>query len=298
MEEGRLPGIDHRRGAGGHWLPPRALGTNRLSPSLGCGRWYRYTHGHEPVPVPLPSGTHHYRTASLYYTRATIYLVPYDATQNQVGDGTPGPEQDEDTTSSDDTESESGRNYQDWRELGFHWQSNPPLLNSVSRATYDGPRQSMCLHHQGQQQWIRQLLPDRYRPTQPASPATHPPTGGLIGDLPILIGLIALSVHPDHVDDAVRYCMHGPSWRPYPHLRDLQREYLVSYPSRPFADPHVSGFERRGVVVQVHACYLPTTQTPSSSSSLTPQHESQISVRSDRDMIRAFERGAFGPIFA
>jgi hypothetical protein len=99
----------------------------------------------------------------------------------------------------------------DWNLLHFLWIDN----NWVSQCIFGGNQQRMSAQRPDQR-WIHELLPSRHH----ADHDRHTNVmnaGGLIGDLSILIGLLALSVPYQRVDEVVQYCIRdlgtGGGWR-------------------------------------------------------------------------------------
>ncbi|KAF4999983.1 hypothetical protein FDECE_11331 [Fusarium decemcellulare] len=100
--------------------------------------------------------------------------------------------------------------------------------------------------------WIPSLLPRAYR--SPMSSA--PPSRGLGGELPIILGLMALSSEPDKTGSAVEEVFlgsngHGKKWRPNGEWRGLRSP--KGYPETAQDDP-------RGFVIKVF--YDPENPTP------------------------------------
>jgi hypothetical protein len=87
--------------------------------------------------------------------------------------------------------------------------------NWISQAIFGG-NQTRLSAQRPDQRWVQEIFPSRNHadPTRHTADTT---AGGLIGDLSILIGLIALSVSHGRVGEAVRHCIRdlGPSggWR-------------------------------------------------------------------------------------
>ncbi|TKA71289.1 hypothetical protein B0A55_07590 [Friedmanniomyces simplex] len=121
--------------------------------------------------------------------------------------------------------------------------------------------ESQHLHiRRSTQTWPDQILPDPYRATRLTHSESH---GGLNGELPLLIGLMALALPSTFVLTGLPSCIDNP-WRVYP----------ISEIARGAGWQH-----RRGLVVTVYFDPTPTTPTPT----LTP-----------RQVLQNYERGANG----
>ena len=206
-----------------HWLPPKMLGCNVLDcdvselPPRGK-RWYRFTSGEARLfsTTTEPQGYRLFSTYSLYEHRSTIWTVPYDASQHMVGDGRHNLDELEDDYSyptadnSDEEGEQSEELLTDWRELGFRYISGQGYC--ISYAVHDGGEKSLRFEPYLQDTWIPQLLPDPYR-TGERPPDGVQVRGGMAGRLALLIGLIALSVHPSRVDEAFTESIQGLQWQ-------------------------------------------------------------------------------------
>lgn len=171
------------------WAPPRRLGANRLVSDADSQVFYH--DGFATVRRPLPDHLRQqsYMCYSLYADEhAGIRLVPYDASSHQVNDGV-----DHDAHDSSD---ESGASTPDslplrpdWRHLSFD--SLPNNHRQISSAVHNGRFTHLLAYHR-LQEWVPQLIPERYIGPDPVRSDSG--QGGLVGDIALLLGLLALSV--------------------------------------------------------------------------------------------------------
>ena len=197
------PGFRQRSDDFGRWVPPGAHGSNVLVNDVPLQ--YQYDDWQAQRIGPTATPRRHYKTCSLYAEQDRIWMWPEDATQNGIGDAG----MDEEGGSNSSTSSAGGEVTQDWAELKFHWHNAQMFYRSY---TAQGR-----LHGQVQCQTpntaLHEVLPDQY--LAPQQHRNVPPThGGLTGELPILIGLIALSVPPPIVDAALQHCLRS-NYRPH-----------------------------------------------------------------------------------
>lgn len=206
-------GIRQREDHAG-WRPPRRRGSNGLG---NRGDWLYFSGNTAQAvrPVPLQAGQTQppniapYKTCSMYYAHGVIWIVPFDASEHQVGDGTHGAPDDANIPeySSSDEESQTA----DWRSLSFSTTDN---RDSYAKTEALHGRMLSC--RQDQLSWHDQLLPDAYR-SDTWIPLTRAqdPRGGLAGDLPILLGLIALSGAEGRarVSQTMGQCLQSDEWR-------------------------------------------------------------------------------------
>lgn len=219
--EKRLPGLPGRCSRQGSWLPPKALGTNVPAADYGEERWFYHDHRgtfHVQDPTQTqPQRSEHYRICSVYHDRSVLRAVPFDVTGAKVGDGLHTTDEGDDGDTSDEEESgnQSSKPWTDWKEISFHWgqDSNGAYYSYV---TLDGGKQCLCIEHPQRAAWVRQLLPTRYRALRVRQRQVLQNDGSMIGELPVILALYALSVEPEHVDDTFRTCVLQPHWQQHP----------------------------------------------------------------------------------
>ncbi|KAK5153256.1 hypothetical protein LTR04_006261 [Oleoguttula sp. CCFEE 6159] len=125
----------------------------------------------------------------MYHYSGIFWAVNYDATQHQVGDGLHNPqeESESDSSDSDSQAEEDDTTLADWRRLRFDY------LNGVSIAGVTGVHDRLCVQR-NDQAWVRMLLPEGYHAERRESRTSELQRGGLNGDLPIIISLLAYSM--------------------------------------------------------------------------------------------------------
>lgn len=207
------PDRQQRYDRNGRWLPPRELGANKLSQSPFHHIWYHYD-GRQTTVVPQPTvPMQHYNTYSLYIINHKIWIYPYDATVAKVGNGTTNPDAESEPGNSSDEEGARPPSIaaEDWTPLRFQW----PNTDNVGSPTFVARRalESTLQCQRSDQRWVREILPIRYH-AEAGYRAEPQGRGGLVGELPILIALIALSVRPDQVPTALVHCM-GHEYNPH-----------------------------------------------------------------------------------
>lgn len=194
---------------GGLWQPPRPRGSNV---PVEAGRAFEYNGGIVRGASPPYAGWENFRTYSFYCTEGQIYVYPGDAINRMVGDGwgnMPIPPATRAAPQPDDDNF-----HWDWRELTFVFPTHEDG-SETSQARYRGGSTTIGVLRQQQSHLhdLAQLLPNRYLATQRLASGIQ--CGGLVGEIPVLIALIAFSVHPRDVDWAMlncfeqRYVRHG-----------------------------------------------------------------------------------------
>ncbi|KAI6837815.1 hypothetical protein KC332_g799 [Hortaea werneckii] len=241
---------------GGRWIPPKAMGGNTRGTVL------KFKHdGRRATIVPaLPSTVREYKCYSVYHDHAYLWTVDYDATAEKVGDG-------RDTTaangngncndSSDEDDSDNESSGEDENEERPDWSTMSFSLGS-SYTSFAGQRQQQQRLHcrRRDQFWALQLFTDIYTAQQENRNPQH---GGLNGELPLLIALLAFTMPPQYLPTYLPQCI-GHTWNVYP----------------PNTLPRGCGWiDRRGLVVRV--LYDPGTTSTAD--------------------LRALETGSFGCIF-
>jgi hypothetical protein len=156
----------------------------------------------------LPDAISLYKCYSIYHDHADIWIVNYDATENQVH--RPAEERDSDNENDDDDDSseeedELDPGTADWTNLTFQH-----LSGGRSYAGQNLQNQRLA-GRRDDQVWADQLLPDTYRATRRFH---DPDEGGLIGELPLLIGLLAYTIPSNYVAASLPPCI-GASFRTY-----------------------------------------------------------------------------------
>ncbi|KAI6914885.1 hypothetical protein D0869_03454 [Hortaea werneckii] len=225
---------------GGRWMPPKAMGGNIRGTSLN----FKHDGRRTAIVPALPSNLREYKCYSVYHDHAFLWTVDYDATAERVGDGRDttaangngngNDSSDEDNSSSESSDDEEEEERPDWSTMSFSLGS--------SYTSYAGQRQQQqrlhCRRHD--QLWATQLFTDIYTAQQENR---NPQYGGLNGELPLLIALLALTMPPQCLPQYLPQCM-GNTWNVYP----------------PNTFPRGCGWiDRRGLVVRV--LYDPATMS-------------------------------------
>lgn len=204
----RLQSAAPRYSKRGWILPAKAYGHNLAGGTL-C---FQYRDDRTAKINSIPPGAIIHKTYSLYTYNATIWTIDYDATAKQVHNGEDTSESGEQTpenrereTFSDDSE-DSEMNVDsgfedDWVSMSFGH-----LENLVSYAGRRREHWRLCVER-NDQDWARLMLPDAYTAQASTENGDH---GGLVGDLPLLIGLVALSVPEEQVEEMLAKVMRNP----------------------------------------------------------------------------------------
>ncbi|KAK6440055.1 hypothetical protein LTR95_003719 [Oleoguttula sp. CCFEE 5521] len=201
----------HERQVDGDWRPPRGQWKNVYKTWPSEWRDYALFHHSSGTTLrasgtPESLGLKSYRTCSMYFNQANIWIVNCDATQRVIHDGN-------DNDTSDRRQPPlAGTATNDWSHVSFK-AANAEVAPSpeVSYVTYDGPEERLIYQHQDHA-WARRLFPDRYTRMGERSLGADRQLGGLVGDLPILLGLVALSIDPRGMQERIVSIVQGPPW--------------------------------------------------------------------------------------
>ncbi|KAK4565870.1 hypothetical protein LTR86_003719 [Recurvomyces mirabilis] len=206
------------------WWPPKRLGENVASPHA---LFYYDGENTERSDADM-NNLEPYKEFSLYHDHGVFWLYPGDASAEQVGDGRDGhgrlPPTSADANSDVDTEEDNP----DWAMLNFE------LLPSRSSYASTNTRQRRLPLRRRHQLWPDQLLPDPHQvEAEAASYTSNPEHGGLNGELPVLLGLMAMALPQQHMFAMLPSCIVNP-WL-VPHL------------------PRGTGWQdKRGVIISVY----------------------------------------------
>ena len=174
----------------------------------------------------LPAGMTLFKSTSVYYESTSgFWAVPYDASSYMVGNGRQANDDDndeseEDASGEEDTEEENPLGYFDWHQIQFNWDEQ-----RYSSLVWIVGEHAQVQIQRPDQLWLPQILPEQYH-TQQVTP--HPAYGALNGDLSILLALVAFSVRPSRVQDAVQHCLLGTGWRAHNLARGCKSVGCVS----------------------------------------------------------------------
>jgi len=120
------PGLTPRISQHGFWLPPRALHGSEMKEGNTAGKYF-YFNGSQVVACGdvLPQEAVLYKEISMYHSAGHFFIVPYNATKHQVGNGLQvevvdsDDEIDEEADCDEDAPNEPTT--VDWSVLSFHW---------------------------------------------------------------------------------------------------------------------------------------------------------------------------------
>ena len=161
----------------------------------------------------LPSSAHLHKTYSVYFERAIFWTVDYDATDEQVGDGRELDRSPHSSTASSDlgAADEQVDNKDEWAPLKFGHRYNQ--RSYVSRRE---EASRLCVWRPDQE-WATKLLPDTCS-AQVKDKTTDRSQGGLIGELPLLVSLMAFAIPENRLVDGLCQSMRSP-WVTPPYER-------------------------------------------------------------------------------
>ena len=221
--------IRERVTRGGRWLPPKADGNNERYSST------RFYHDSQTTAVvdSIPATALPDKTFSIYYERAVIWNVDYDATSQKVHDGREtsaaegaAAEGELDVEVSDDEELRD-----DWAPITFsHLQD---YISYIGRRL---DQLRLCIQRPNQI-WAQHILPDPYTAQE-----VRQSYGGLIGELPLLIGLMALAIPEEHVQGHIPRATGNP-WQVPNFARSAGWQDKRGLVVRTYADPPQSSLE-------------------------------------------------------
>ena len=193
-----------------------------------------YHNGQTTTPVAsLPQGTEEYGTYSVYHDESVFWTVDYDACKERVQNGREEDSGDEANNDQSDSEDEEEDERDTWSPLKFKQVDN----NECFRMSFAGRRlEHRRLRAQRPDQlWATQLLPDGYQ-ARPEDNTQNPRCGGLVGDLPLLLALMTMSVPYQHIASCLpQMIVNLPntrgSWRVFPPAQVLRRSGCKSWAS-------------------------------------------------------------------
>jgi len=202
----------------GTWYPPKSLGANQMIGG-GVSGLYWYCDGYSISQVAynaLPDNCPHFKTFSVYYYNGTFWASRCDATAVQVGD------EDSDTGYQDLEDAPEGEG-EGWHRLSFEHDEQ----TYSSHVTNSG-QHSRLRTQRPDQTWPKMLLPEHYHaPLSSRTSEEYHQYGGLTGELPLFLALIAFSVDAGYVSWALETCFQNGSWRT--HNVDHIRKYPTSH---------------------------------------------------------------------
>ncbi|KAH9882313.1 hypothetical protein J1614_000549 [Plenodomus biglobosus] len=225
-EVNRNPRANCRYDRFGRWIPSYEGAGHEIYNNGATGKYWYFNQVMIYEVNELPTGSAIYSTFSLYYGGGHGFWV-------LKGSAIRPPRHD------------------DWHALKFDHSPN----DFSSFLTNAGQHDTLCCQRRDQT-WPRMLLPDIYHTTTPGHRLDH---GGLTGELPILLGLMAHTTTRENLPFVIPYMFRNSKWQE--HEYQSQRT------------------ENRGVIVTVYTC---------------PEHWAGGSTRAN---IHAYECGDFGKYF-
>lgn len=172
---------------GGIWQPPIVRNGNLLLRTGTTGHMFLFDGNGVRQAGPVDAcrqayPLQEYRTTSIYYDHSRFWVLPGDATSLAAPT-------------------------EEWGSIGFDWNRN--LGRWCSYIERNGEKTELQLQR-NDQEWVKKLLPRDYRA---ATVLNDPRYGGLIGDLTLILGLVAFSVPYGNVAGALSHCLRDNRWR-------------------------------------------------------------------------------------
>ncbi|KAF1954088.1 hypothetical protein CC80DRAFT_418342 [Byssothecium circinans] len=195
-------GVSRPQNDGNIWRPSTRRGDNACIPGGASGKWW-YCDGQGIRPMPgLPANSVPYKTFSAYYCGGFgFWILRGDATRPTGGEA--------------------------WHPLSFDYEEtdySTYLTNAGQRHTLNWTRPD--------QFWPRMLLPTHYHDARRVTQDLR--YGGLTGDLPIFLALLAFSMPPNQLTYMLPFMFQAGRWG-FHSLQDGRTD-------------------KRGVVVYVYTC--------------------------------------------
>jgi hypothetical protein len=243
----------------GQWQPPRGKGRNAIAgvgPSFFCDG----TRIQPVTQIPTANVTA-FQTYSIYYNQGGFWILNYDATAHQVGDGLDNDSLSNDGRRTSDTRDDT--NWSSWRMLSFEH----PEGTTISNVCYGGDKTRLRSQSQSQR-WVYVMFPTTYHSVNTTG------QGGLNGELPIILGLLAFSIDHRQIAWMFQNCFQNGSWTRNLHSGNHGSKFYVPW-LRILLLTSI-GVDRRGMVVRVYS-YPPY---------------------SSNEYLVAYERGQYGTIFS
>ncbi|KAF1981755.1 hypothetical protein K402DRAFT_222205 [Aulographum hederae CBS 113979] len=253
-QEGSMPSIWASTGA---WIPPRMRGGSVNTTHTQGFLFSSHSGRVQSLLGDIPEGMDWFSTITVYHCQGIFYAVPFDATLYAVGNG----RQD----SGDIGEGEnSSQHWQDWKRIAFR-HNHSDYTTTVDIAG----EQQRLLVRRPDQRWMHELFPLHYHPQEAAwNEITDVAFGGLVGNLGLIIALIAFSAAEGVVGQAFRTCI-------------VDQAASSAYPSgfQPHQmDPEAGRRDGRGIVISVFAC-------------------PNVDSSSSKEALESFSAGAYGKIY-
>lgn len=173
----------------GYWSPPvLAAGQYYKQPPGQIYRWNPQANPNLSLFNGNTQSLTEFKKATVYHCGGRFWIVPYDATLRDV-DGT--------------CQNQSWQ--PGWKALTFH-HSAPHSVSSVDCAGPDSRLATQTPY----QSWREQLFPEGYWAKQQTGGS-----GGLQGELCLVLALAAFSVRQDQLETALSYSFRVHHWEPH-----------------------------------------------------------------------------------
>ena len=187
----------------------------------GVSGLYWYCDGQSIYHVAyLPDHCPHFKTFSVYHHKGIFWASRCDATAVQVGDGDDG------TVDQDSEDAPEGED-EGWHLLSFDYEDEDGMQQSYSSHITNAGEHDRLRTQRPNQTWPKMLLPMHYHaPESSRTKDEHHQYGGLTGELPLLLALIAFSVDANHVHPLLPVCFQNGRWMT--HGVDHVRKYSTS----------------------------------------------------------------------
>lgn len=168
-----------------------------------------------------------FKMFSVYHHEGIIWAAKGDAIARKIGDG------DDDTQDevTDDEEAPGGED-EGWHRLSFDHDDEQTYSSHITNAGQN----TRLRTQRPDQTWPKMLLPESYHaPEASRTSAQYTQYGGLTGELPLFLALIAFSVPPAHVEWVFKNCFQSAIWRAHSgdHIREDGRGMVVRVYSLP-----------------------------------------------------------------
>ncbi|CAO2647419.1 Nn.00g083410.m01.CDS01 [Neocucurbitaria sp. VM-36] len=202
-EIGEYPDAIFHTDGHGNWKPSTDRNANYTITKGVTGRhWFCNSQQINEIQQ-RPQNAQHYKTFSLYYVGGVGFYVLKGDARNPPDDDV-------------------------FHKLQFAYHNNQDYSSYLTDA---GQHPTLRLQPQDQR-WAHLVLPNIYHSHQIAPSQQY---GGLVGELPIFLGLMAFTTSRDHLPGVLPHTFTGGSWV-ISHQWQMQR------------------IDRRGVVVKVYTC--------------------------------------------
>lgn len=270
---GHRPDATERVTRRGFWFPSRRLGYNIST----FTRFFHHTPNSTECVTGVPQGSVPWKSFSLYHLRGKLVHVNLNATRQKIGTGRDDNRSPTPKSGSSDEDDDDVIRYYDWEELSFDTVPESPRCHLASYAGHRREHPRLRVRRPAQE-WVQHFLPDRYHPEQVLQADQG---GGMIGELPLLIAIAAMSQPPAQWETLLPETVAGTRIQLSQSQRaNIERGSACKCNNRQCCRKSVhslqAGREGKGVVVTIFT--IPTGTRPAD--------------------LERLERGHWGPILA